>query len=147
MFHEHHEIRAKKRHSRASRKWSFFGHFVVGCLTREWFLCRFLVNLYYSWTSQNKISVKWASQNKICNLFPFTKKNGVHEQHKTTKTAYCCFSIAIPLVDTRMRTRRGRDEDDDKDNYGDDDNYAECHKIKLVLNEHHETRYGFYFHS
>ncbi len=76
-------------------------------------------------------------------LFPFTKKNGVHEQHKTTKTAYCCFSTIIPLVDTRTRRRLGRDEDDygddddygedkdddeddeDEDDYGDDDNYGE----------------------
>jgi hypothetical protein len=48
LFHEQHEIRAKKCHSRASRKWSFYGHFVVACVTREWFLDRFLVNLYYS---------------------------------------------------------------------------------------------------
>jgi len=53
--------------------------------------------------------------------FHSQRKNGVHEQHKTPKTAYCCFSAAIPVVDTGQ----GRHEDDDKDDYGDDDDYGE----------------------
>ena len=87
--------------------WSFCGWVSHSCIIPEHHKIKLVINEHH--------------ETRYVIYFHLQRKNGVHEQHKTPKTAYCCFSATIPVVDTGQ----GRDEDDDKDDYGDDDDYGE----------------------